>query len=218
MKERDGFILHQRYEKPLLSLPPDEGMKVIKALFLHFRGEEIDFELGEGASMLYGLMEYQLDADARAHEKVCEKRRENALKRWNNANASNSMQMDANASNSMQMHTSASDEKVVFTQHKFLMKNGQEFRITEKWLADLKEAFPKVPIESELTKASMWCMNPANKDKLKTEMMMPQFIIAWMKRYRADDNESNKKDSKKDNFMKSNYDIDEIEKKLLSSH
>lgn len=216
MKERDGFILHRRYEKPLLSLPPEESIKVIRALFLHFRGEEIDFELSEGASMLYGLMEYQLDADAKAHEMVCEKRRENALKRWNNANASNSMQMDANASNSMQMHPNASDEKVVYTQHKFLMKNGQEFRITEKWLADLKEAFPKVPIENELTKASMWCMNPANKDKLKTEMMMPQFLIAWMKRYRADDNESNKKDSKKDNFMKSNYDIDEIEKKLLA--
>ena len=46
-KERDGFILHQRYEKPLLSLPPEESMKVIKALFLHFRGEEIDFELGD---------------------------------------------------------------------------------------------------------------------------------------------------------------------------
>ena len=210
MKERDGFILHQRYEKPLLSLPPDEGMKVIKALFLHFRGEEIDFELGEGASMLYGLMEYQLDADARAHEKVCEKRRENAMKRWN-ANASNSMQMDANACNSMQMH----EDDVKYAEYTFLMKNGQEFRITEKWLDDLKEAFPKVPVDSELKKASMWCMNPANKDKLKTEMMMPQFIIAWMKRYRADDNESNKKDSKKD-IMKSNYDMEELEKKLLA--
>ena len=213
MKERDGFILHQRYEKPLLSLPPDEGMKVIKALFLHFRGEEIDFELGEGASMLYGLMEYQLDADARAHEKVCEKRRENAMKRWN-ANASNSMQMDANACNSMQMH----EDDVKYAEYKFLMKNGQEFRITEKWLDDLKEAFPKVPVDSELKKASMWCMNPANKDKLKTEMMMPQFIIAWMKRYRADDDVSNKKDSKKDSIMKSNYDYEELEKKLLSSH
>ncbi len=211
MKERDGFILHKRYEKPLLSLPPDEGMKVIKALFLHFRGEEIDFELGEGASMLYGLMEYQLDADARAHEKVCEKRRENAMKRWN-ANASNSMQMDANACNSMQMH----EDDVKYAEYKFLMKNGQEFRITEKWLDDLKEAFPKVPVESELKKASMWCLNPVNKDKLKTEMMMPQFIIAWMKRYRADDDVSNKKDSKKDNFMKSNYDYEELEKKLLA--
>lgn len=211
MKERDGFILHKRYEKPLLSLPPDEGMKVIKALFLHFRGEEIDFELGEGASMLYGLMEYQLDADARAHEKVCEKRRENAMKRWN-ANACNSMQMDANACNSMQMH----EDDVKYAEYKFLMKNGQEFRITEKWLDDLKEAFPKVPVESELKKASMWCLNPANKDKLKTEMMMPQFIIAWMKRYRADDDVSNKKDSKKDNFMKSNYDYEELEKKLLA--
>ena len=210
MKERDGFILHQRYEKPLLSLPPDEGMKVIKALFLHFRGEEIDFELGEGASMLYGLMEYQLDADARAHEKVCEKRRENAMKRWN-ANASNSMQMDANACNSMQMH----EDDVKYAEYTFLMKNGQEFRITEKWLDDLKEAFPKVPVESELKKASMWCMNPANKDKLKTEMMMPQFIIAWMKRYRSDDDVSNKKDSKKD-IMKSNYDMEELEKKLLA--
>lgn len=201
MKERDGFILHQRYEKPLLSLPPDEGMKVIKALFLHFRGEEIDFELGEGASMLYGLMEYQLDADARAHAKVCEKRRENAMKRWN-----------ANASNSMHLH----EDDVKYAEYTFLMKNGQEFRITEKWLDDLKEAFPKVPVDSELKKASMWCMNPANKDKLKTEMMMPQFIIAWMKRYRADDDVSNKKDSKKDNFMKSNYDYDELEKKLLA--
>lgn len=210
MKERDGFILHQRYEKPLLSLPADEGMKVIKALFLHFRGEEIDFELGEGASMLYGLMEYQLDADARAHAKVCEKRRENAMKRWN-ANTSNSMQMDANACNSMQMH----EDDVKYAEYTFLMKNGQEFRITEKWLDDLKEAFPKVPVDSELKKASMWCMNPANKDKLKTEMMMPQFIIAWMKRYRADDNESNKKDSKKD-IMKSNYDMEELEKKLLA--
>lgn len=211
MKERDGFILHKRYEKPLLSLPPDEGMKVIKALFLHFRGEEIDFELGEGASMLYGLMEYQLDADARAHEKVCEKRRENAMKRWN-ANASNSMQMDANACNSMQMH----EDDVKYAEYKFLMKNGQEFRITEKWLDDLKEAFPKVPVDSELKKASMWCMNPANKDKLKTEMMMPQFIIAWMKRYRADDDVSNKKDSKKYSIMESNYDYAELEKKLLA--
>lgn len=212
MKERDGFILHKRYEKPLLSLPPDEGMKVIKALFLHFRGEEVDFELGEGASMLYGLMEYQLDADARAHEKVCEKRRENAMKRWN-ANASNSMQMDANASNSMQMHD---EDDVKYAEYKFLMKNGQEFRITEKWLDDLKEAFPKVPVESELKKASIWCVNPVNKDKLKTEMMMPQFIIAWMKRYRADDDVS-KKDSKKE-IMKSSYDMEELEKKLLSSH
>lgn len=211
MKERDGFILHRRYEKPLLSLPPDEGMKVIKALFLHFRGEEIDFELGEGASMLYGLMEYQLDADARAHELVCEKRRENALKRWNNANASNCMQEDANACNSMQMH----EEEKVFTQHTFRMRNGQDFRITEKWLADLKEAFPNVPVESELTKASMWCKNPANRDKLKTEMMMPQFIISWMKRYRAD--EPNKSDTKKE-IMKSSYDMEELEKKLLSSH
>lgn len=201
MKERDGFILHQRYEKPLLSLPPEESMKVIKALFLHFRGEEIDFELGEGASMLYGLMEYQLDADARAHAKVCEKRRENAMKRWN-----------ANACNSMQMH----EDDVKYAEYTFLMKNGQEFRITEKWLDDLKEAFPKVPVDSELKKASMWCMNPANKDKLKTEMMMPQFIIAWMKRYRADDDVSNKKDSKKYSIMESNYDYDELEKKLLA--
>lgn len=209
MKERDGFILHQRYEKPLLSLPPEESMKVIKALFLHFRGEEIDFELGEGASMLYGLMEYQLDADARAHAKVCEKRRENAMKRWN-ANASNSMQMDANACNSMH------EDDVKYAEYTFLMKNGQEFRITEKWLDDLKEAFPKVPVDSELKKASMWCMNPANKDKLKTEMMMPQFIISWMKRYRADDDVSNKKDSKKYSIMESNYDYDELEKKLLA--
>lgn len=212
MKERDGFILHKRYEKPLLSLPPDEGMKVIKALFLHFRGEEIDFELGEGASMLYGLMEYQLDADARAHEKVCEKRRENAMKRWN-ANASNSMQMDANACNSMEMHD---EDDVKYAEYTFLMKNGQEFRITEKWLDDLKEAFPKVPVESELKKASMWCVNPVNKDKLKTEMMMPQFIIAWMKRYRADDDVSHKKDSKKYSIMESNYDYAELEKKLLA--
>lgn len=199
MKERDGFILHQRYEKPLLSLPPEESMKVIKALFLHFRGEEIDFELGEGASVLYGLMEYQLDADARAHAKVCEKRRENAMKRWN-ANACNSMHED----------------DVKYAEYTFLMKNGQEFRITEKWLDDLKEAFPKVPVDSELKKASMWCMNPANKDKLKTEMMMPQFIIAWMKRYRADDDMSNKKDSKKYSIMESNYDYAELEKKLLA--
>lgn len=97
-KEPKGFLIYGDIQEVVNRLSDAEAGELFKGMLTYFAtGKDPKFK---------GVLEFvfipirqQIDRDAERYEAKCEKMRENANKRWNNANASNGMQTHANDAN-----------------------------------------------------------------------------------------------------------------------
>ncbi len=77
----------------------------------------------------------------------------------------------------------------------FILKSGEEYRLTAEDLSRLTKTFPHVDINQELAEAAIWCQ--ANPAKRKTASGMLRFLSGWLKRS-APENVPIVKESKSD--------------------
>ena len=118
MSERKSFMLYLDAIEQWDMLTDEQAGVLIKALLRYSKtGERLETSDGM-LKMAFSFITAQIDRDGEKWEKTCEKRRDAAYKKWNNAkdaNAYNSMQnmqMHTNAYNSMQkiqMNTNDTD-------------------------------------------------------------------------------------------------------------
>ena len=97
-KDQRGFIVYGDIKDILNELTDDQVAQLFRGMVNYFvDGKDPKFT---------GILKYvfipikqQMDRNADKYEKKCEKMRENANKRWKNANESKSMQSNANDAN-----------------------------------------------------------------------------------------------------------------------
>ena len=97
-KDQRGFIVYGDIQDILNELTDDQVAQLFRGMVNYFvDGKDPKFT---------GVLKYvfipikqQMDRNADKYEKKCEKMRENANKRWTNANESKSMQLNANDAN-----------------------------------------------------------------------------------------------------------------------
>lgn len=97
-KDQKGFVVYGDVQAVVDELNDEQTGKLFKAMLAYFAtGKAPKFD---------GILKYvwipikqQMDRNADKYEKRCEKMRENANKRWQNAIASKSNQLDANDAN-----------------------------------------------------------------------------------------------------------------------
>ena len=56
-------------------------------------------------------------------------------------------------------------------------KTGENFPVTEKYLADMQALYQGIDVKDEVKKATAWCIN--NQKKRKTKSGMPRFLNEW---------------------------------------
>lgn len=86
MARKKSFILYVEYEKYFKLLPPIQQARLIEALFAKLKDEdvsEIKSKMNTACEMAFEFMSTQMDYDAKKYEQVCDKNRQNILKRWN---------------------------------------------------------------------------------------------------------------------------------------
>lgn len=97
-KEQKGFVIYGDTQEVVNRLTDEEAGQLLKGMLAYFNnGKEPKFK---------GVLEFvfipirqQMDRDSDKYEAKCERMRENANKRWKNANESKSMQTYANDAN-----------------------------------------------------------------------------------------------------------------------
>jgi len=99
----------------------------------------------------------------------------------NNTNESTSKTTNNQPSSNQQVTTNKNDKECKeYIYCKFLLKDGSEYHVKEKYLSELKNHYPDVSLEDELNKLCAWCFS--NPDKRKTSRGARRFIGSWMSR------------------------------------
>lgn len=97
-KEQRGFIVYGDIQDVLNELTDDQVAQLFRGMVDYFVDGK-DPKFTGILKFVFIPIKQQMDRNAEKYEKKCEKMRENANKRWKNANASNGMQSDANDAN-----------------------------------------------------------------------------------------------------------------------
>lgn len=72
------------------------------------------------------------------------------------------------------------DNEPALTNHKFPIRGGKTWHLTQDYYDELKETFPLHDIEGDVREAKLWCR--VNKRKRKTAKGMTKFLLGWMSR------------------------------------
>lgn len=97
-KEQKGFIVYGDIQAVIKELTDEQVAQLFRGMVDYFvDGTEPDFT--GVLKFVFIPIKQQMDRNAEKYEEKCEKMRENAKKRWGNANESKSMQLDANDAN-----------------------------------------------------------------------------------------------------------------------
>lgn len=97
-KEQRGFIVYGDIQDVLTELDDQQTAQLFRGMVDYFVSGK-DPKLTGVLKFVFIPIKQQMDRNADKYEKKCEKMRENANKRWNNAIASKSNQLDANDAN-----------------------------------------------------------------------------------------------------------------------
>ena len=97
-KEQKGFIVYGEIKEVIDELPDDQVAQLFRGMVNYFVSGK-DPKFSGSLKYIFIPIRQQMDRNSEKYEKKCEKMRENANKRWNNANAYNGMQLDANDAN-----------------------------------------------------------------------------------------------------------------------
>ena len=97
-KTRDNIIFRKEWRDALKGFGAEIRSEVYEAILAYsFDGEVI--EMSDVARMAFTFIKTHIDNINSAYEATCEKRRQSAQQRWNNANECKPMQKDANDAN-----------------------------------------------------------------------------------------------------------------------
>lgn len=118
-----SFILYASYYDILSGLNDEKLGKLLRALFLYNREEEVE-KLPPDIQMAFSFIKRDMDANRLKYKETCERRRESANKRWskekeaeddaNNANVCKSMQtMQKHANGCKSMHNDNDDDTLL---------------------------------------------------------------------------------------------------------
>ena len=97
-KEQRGFIVYGDIQDVLTELDDQQTAQLFRGMVDYFVSGK-DPKFTGVLKFVFIPIKQQMDRNADKYEKKCEKMRENANKRWNNAKAFNGMQLDANDAN-----------------------------------------------------------------------------------------------------------------------
>ena len=97
-KEQRGFIVYGDIQDVLTELDDQQTAQLFRGMVDYFVSGK-DPKFTGILKFVFIPIKQQMDRNADKYEKKCEKMRENANKRWNNAIASKSNQLDANDAN-----------------------------------------------------------------------------------------------------------------------
>ena len=97
-KEQRGFIVYGDIQDVLTELDDQQTAQLFRGMVDYFVSGK-DPKFTGVLKFVFIPIKQQMDRNADKYEKKCEKMRENANKRWNNAIASKSNQLDANDAN-----------------------------------------------------------------------------------------------------------------------
>ena len=97
-KEQKGFIVYGDIQDVLNELDDAQVAQLFRGMVDYFVDGK-DPKFTGILKFVFIPIKQQMDRNAEKYEKKCEKMRENANKRWKNANESKSMQLDANDAN-----------------------------------------------------------------------------------------------------------------------
>lgn len=108
-KDQKGFIVYGDTKAVIDELTDEQAGRLFRGMLEYFvNGNEPEFS--DVLKFVFIPIRQQMDRNANKYEKRCERNKENAKKRWDNANACNRMQSDANACDRMRnMRTHAID-------------------------------------------------------------------------------------------------------------
>ena len=134
-----SFILYASYYDILSGLNDEKLGKLLRALFLYNREEEVE-KLPPDIQMAFSFIKRDMDANRLKYKETCERRRESANKRWgkekeaeddandaNNANVCKSMQtMQKHANGCKSMHND-NDDDIIKEEAKASKKKGKPF-------------------------------------------------------------------------------------------
>ena len=136
-----SFILYASYYDILSGLNDEKLGKLLRALFLYNREEEVE-RLPPDIQMAFSFIKRDMDANRLKYKETCERRRESANKRWgkekeaeddannaNNANVCKSMQtMQKHANGCKSMHNdNDNDNDIIKEEAKASKKKGKPF-------------------------------------------------------------------------------------------
>lgn len=108
MADRKSFVMYTSWATMIAGMPEEQAGQLIKAICAYQTGRDYDIA-DPMVNAIFGMITEQMQADANNYAKECEKRSENAKKRWNSMQVdASAMQKDASASQKMQVHASAS--------------------------------------------------------------------------------------------------------------
>lgn len=82
MNNKKGFILYTDYYQYFKELTDEELGEVFRAVFEYQRGGEIKIFKQKYMHFLFILIKNNLDRDNDKYDKMCERNRQNAIKRW----------------------------------------------------------------------------------------------------------------------------------------
>ena len=97
-KEQRGFIVYGDIQDVLTELDDQQTAQLFRGMVDYFVSGK-DPKFTGVLKFVFIPIKQQMDRNADKYEKKCEKMRENANKRWNNAKAINRMQLDTNDAN-----------------------------------------------------------------------------------------------------------------------
>ena len=97
-KEQRGFIVYGDIQDVLRELDDGQVAQLFRGMVDYFVDGK-DPKFTGILKFVFIPIKQQMDRNADKYEKKCEKMRENANKRWKNANEYKSMQLDANDAN-----------------------------------------------------------------------------------------------------------------------
>ena len=97
-KDQKGFIVYGDIQDVLNELDDAQVAQLFRGMVNYFVDGK-DPKFTGILKFVFIPIKQQMDRNAEKYEKKCEKMRENANKRWKNANESKSMQLDANDAN-----------------------------------------------------------------------------------------------------------------------
>jgi len=72
------------------------------------------------------------------------------------------------------------DDKPELTPHKFKIRGGKTWHLTQEFYDELKDTYPLKDVEGQVREAKLWCK--ANTRKRKTAVGMKKFLLGWLSR------------------------------------
>lgn len=93
------------------------------------------------------------------------------------------------------------------------LKDGTEWQCPEDYYRELVSAYPKKDIASEFKKMRIWSLS--NKGKRKTRSGVEKFVNNWLSGSVEKEKQKEKKQNKFNNFTERDYNMDDLERRLL---